>query len=87
MTLKNEIAGRVVILAAPFLWSRYRNRVYVVLGAAGALLIGRQVIKHIRRRKDARLEALHDRKVEPHTSDQRSSTPPSAFVAADQQDD
>jgi hypothetical protein len=89
VTLKNEVAGRVVILAAPFLWARYRSKVYVVLGTAGGLLLARQVIKHVRARRDDGREAVRDRMVEPLAGDQRASpTPtPQAFVDSDRRDD
>jgi hypothetical protein len=88
MTLKNEVAGRVVILAAPFLWNRYRSKVYLVLGTAGGLLLVREAIKRARRTDDGR-EAVRDRMIEPLASDQRASpTPtPQAFVDSDRRDD
>jgi hypothetical protein len=89
MTLKNEVAGRVVILAAPFLWDRYRSKVYLVLGTAGGLLLARQLIKRARTRSDDGREAVRDRMVAPLVNEQRASpTPtPRAFVDSDRRDD
>lgn len=89
MTLKHEVAGRVVILAAPFLWDRYRRKVYVVVGVVGGLLVTRQAIKRVRRRKEDHREAVRDRMVEPLPSDQRASPTPTAeaFVDSDRRDE
>jgi hypothetical protein len=89
MTLKNEIAGRVVIMAVPFLWSRYRSKVYVVLGVAGGLLIVRQVIKRVQTGTEVERHTVRDRMVEPLASDQQAlPTPtPQAFVDSDQRDE
>jgi hypothetical protein len=88
VTLKNEVAGKLVILAAPYLWRRYRSKAYIALGATASLLIARQVIKHVRTRTADGREAVRDRMVEPLPHDQQASpTPtPQAFVDSDQRD-
>jgi hypothetical protein len=88
VTLKNEVAGRVVILAAPFLWDRYRRKVYVVAGIVAGLLVTTQVIKRVRRPNESHQDAVRDRMVEPLPQDQRATPTPTAqaFVDSDQRD-
>lgn len=89
VALKNEVAGRVVILAAPFFWDRYRRKVYVVVGVVGGLLVTRQVIKRVRRRKEDHRDGVRDRMIAPLPSDQRASPTPTAeaFVDSDRRDE
>jgi hypothetical protein len=89
VTLKNEVAGRLVLLAAPYLWRRYRTKAYIGLGAGAGLIIVYQAVKRLNRGGEDDRKAIRDRIVEPLPAEQRGApTPtPEAFVDTDQRDD
>jgi hypothetical protein len=73
--LRNQLAGRVVVLAAPFVWRRYRKKVYIGAAVAVLPLLVLQASRRIRSHRDEP-DAIRDRIVDRLPGEQRSGPAP-----------
>ena len=76
-----------MIFAAPFVWRRYRRKVYAGAALVALPFAARQASRRIRSGRDHR-EAICDRMVSPLPGEQRSGPAPvpEAFVESGERD-